>query len=363
MIENIKGETKVIMSNHSHKKELPPSETALFCRQVAMILKSGIPLYDGIELMCKTYEDGEYAKDFQTIYEGVKNGGTLYEGVKAAGFFPDYMVNMVRVGESVGKLDDVLESLGNYYENVDKIRTSVKNAVVYPLELVVMMAIVVSILVIKVLPVFTEVFSSLGVGMTASSASVLNGGVIIGGIMLIFTAVLLILAVITALLWKFGGKERIVEIGKKLFKPVRRLVQKQSAQRFSSVISMVMESGYSLESALDLVPELLPDKQDAQMARQCKAVLESGEDFASAANSVGLYDPLHQRMLKVGVEAGQTGQVLGVIADIYEIEVEEGIQNLAAWIEPALVGVLTLAIGGILLSVMLPLIGIMSSIG
>lgn len=351
------------MENHVRKKELPPAETALFCHQAAMILKSGIALYDGIEVMYRSYEDSEHGADFQTICEGVRNGGSLYEGVRAAGFFPDYMVNMVRVGETVGKLDDVLESLGEYYDKEDRLRTAVSNAVVYPLVLVVMMAAVVSILVIKVLPVFSEVFRSLGTGLSASSSAILSGGVMIGRGVLVLTAILLLAALAVGVIWKTGGREEVLALGNRLFPPIRKLMRKQAAQRFAAVLSMVMESGYSLESALDMVPDLLPDKRNTEKARRCKAVMEEGGNFAVAAERADLFEPLHLKMIRVGVEAGQTGKVLERMAGIYGAEVETGIQNLAAWIEPALVGVLTLAIGGILLSVMLPLVSIMASIG
>ena len=351
------------MENQTRKRELPPAETALFCHQAAMILKSGIALYDGIEVMYRSYEDSEHGPAFRTICEGVRSGGSLYEGVKAAGFFPDYMVNMVRVGETVGKLDDVLESLGEYYDKEDKLRSAVRSAVVYPLVLVAMMAAVVSILVVKVLPVFSEVFRSLGTGLTASSAAVLSGGVMIGRGVLALTAVLLLAALGICLAWKLGGREKVLAFANRLFPPVRRLARKQAAKRFAEVVSMVMESGYSLENALDMLPELLPDGRNIENARRCKAVMEEGGNFAAAAEQAELFEPLHLKMIQVGVEAGQTGQVLERMSEIYGEEVEAGVQNLASWIEPALVGVLTMAIGGILLSVMLPLASIMASIG
>lgn len=351
------------MEKQNRKKALPAAEVSLFCQQAAMILKSGIPLYDGIEVLYRNYKETEYGASFEKIYEGVRSGGTLYEGVKAAGFFPDYMVNMVRVGEMAGKLDDVLESLGDYYEKEDRIQSSVKSAVVYPFVLVVMMAVVISILVIKVLPVFSEVFRSLGTGLSGTSAAVLSGGVIIGRVVLVIVALLLAAALALGILWRTGGQEKVLALGSRLLSPVRSLIQKQTAQRFASVIAMVMASGYSLESALDVVPDLLPDERNAAKARECKAVMEQNGDFAAALEQAGLFSPLYLKMIRVGVQAGQTDRVLERVARIYETEVEEGIQGLVSWIEPALVGVLTLAIGGILLSVMLPLVSIMSSIG
>ena len=340
------------MEKQKKGKGLPAAEVSLFCQQAAMILKSGIPLYDGIEVLYRNYKETEYGEAFGVIYEGVRSGGSLYEGVKAAGFFPAYMVNMIRVGEMAGKLDDVLESLGVYYEKEDRIQSSVKSAVAYPLVLVVMMAVVISILVIKVLPVFSEVFESLGTGLSGTSSAVLSGGVVIGRAVLFVVALFLLAALALYLTWRTGGQEKVIELGCRLLPPIGSLRQKQTAQR-----------GYSLESALDLIPGLLPDERNAAKARECKAAMEENGDFAAAVERAGLFSPLYLKMIRVGAEAGRTDQVMERVAQIYENEVEEGIQGLVSWIEPVLVGVLTLVIGGILLSVMLPLVSIMASIG
>lgn len=344
-------------------KTLPAMEVSLFCQQAAMIMKAGIPLYDGMELLYENYKETEYAPAFERIYQGVHDGGTLYEGVKAAECFPDYMAHMIQVGEMAGKLDDVLEALSAHYEREDRLLASVKSAIVYPLLLTLMLAVVIGVLTAKVLPVFTEVFRSMGTELSGTSAALLSGGVLLGRAALIAAAVLLIGAVILFVVWRLGGRQQILVLAGNLFPQIHRLLEKQAAQRFADVISMVLSSGYSLESALDMIPELLSNEESAKKARQCREAMEEHGDFAKAIKDAGLFDPLYQKMIRVGVQAGQTDQVMGRLAHIYGAEVEEGIQTIVSWIEPVLVAVLTLVIGGILLSVMLPLVSIMASIG
>lgn len=351
------------MNTNKQPKGLPAIEVSLFCQQAAMILKSGIPLYDGMEVLYQNYRETEYGELFQKIFEGVRDGGTLYDGVNGAGIFPDYMVHMVRVGEMTGKLDDVLEALGEYYEKEDRLHTSIKNAIAYPLVLTAMMAVVIGILVIKVLPVFSEVFKSLGTDLSGTTNLILSGGVTLGRIVLCLTAVFLLASIFLALFWRLGGKKKVLTFCSHFIPSIRHLLEKQSAGRFASVISMVLFSGYSLENALELIPGLLSDEQTAKKAGKCRELLEETGDFANAVEQLELFDPLYRKMLRVGAEAGQTDHVMKRIADIYDAEVEDGIQNLVSWIEPALVAVLTIMIGGILLSVMLPLVSIMTSIG
>ncbi len=345
------------------KKELPVIEISLFCQQAAMILKSGIPLYDGMEAVYRNYEKTEFGPVFEGIYNKVREGGSLYEGVKQSEAFPDYMCHMIEVGEMAGKLDEVLENLGTYYEREDKIRLSVRRAVVYPLVLTVMMAVVIGILVIRILPVFAQVFQSLGTELSGMTGAFLSGGVLLGRIVLAVVALLLAAALALYLAWRLGDRAHLLGLAGRVCPPVRRLTEKQAAQRFASVVAMVLSSGYHLEHALELIPALLPDEQNAGKARRCKTLMEESGDFAKALEEAGIFAPLHMKMIRVGTNTGQTEQVMTRLASIYEDQVDEGIASLVSWIEPGLVGILTLIIGGILLSVMLPLVSIMTSIG
>lgn len=343
-------------------KSLPAIEVSLFCQQVAMILKAGIPLYDGMEVLYRNYKETPYGAAFQKIYDGVREGGSLYEGVKEADFFPKYMVHMIQVGETSGELDHVLEDLGDYYERESRMQAAIQSAVTYPLVLVILMTAVIAVLVIRVLPVFTEVFLSLGTGLTGTEGAVLSGGVVLGRIVLTAAAALLGLGLLLFFIWHAGGKKQLLSVSQ-ILPSVRRLMDKQTAQRFAVVIAMVLNSGYHLEHALELIPDLLPDKRNIEKAKKCQALMEQNGDFATAVEQAGIFEPLHQKMIRVGMEAGQTDRVMERIARIYGAEVDEGIHRMVSWIEPALVAVLTLIIGGILLSVMLPLVSIMMSIG
>ena len=343
-------------------KSLPAVEVSLFCQQAAMILKAGIPLYDGMEVLYDSYKDTAYGGAFQKIYEGVRDGGSLYEGVKAAGFFPKYMVHMVHVGETAGELDRVLESLGDYYDRESRMQAAIRSAVAYPMVLVILMTAVIAVLVLKVLPIFTEVFLSLGTGLAGTEGAVLSGSAALGRIVLIAAAVLLLLMLAVFLIWCAGKRQMLLGVGQGL-PAVRRLLNQQTAQRFAEVIAMVLNSGYPLEHALELIPDMLPDKRNMKKAQKCRELMEQNGDFAAAVEQAGIFEPLHQKMIRVGVEAGQTDRVMERMAGIYGMEVDEGIHRMVSWIEPALVSVLTLIIGGILLSVMLPLVSIMLSIG
>lgn len=347
----------------ARRKTLPAIETAAFCRQTAMILKSGIFLYDGMEVLCRSYKDTPYGEVFETILVGVRDGGTLYEGVSNAGIFPNYMVQMIHAGEMTGNLDAVLDRLADYYEKESRLRSTIRNAITYPLVLVAMLSVVIGILVVRVLPVFSQVFRSLGVGEGGTSGTALAIGVTVGKVMLVIVALLLLTAVVLALMWRMGGRQKVIHMAETVSPRIKKLIKKQSAQRFAQVTSMVLASGYGIEKGLEMLPEFIDDEGICEKIRRCRELLMESGDFAGAVEGMELFEPLHERMIRVGTETGHTDQVLSNLADQHDQEVTEEIEAMAANIEPILVAVLTVVIGGILLAVMLPLAGILTTLG
>ena len=140
------------MQDRTTQKTLPPDETALFCEQIAMVLKAGIPIGDGMETLARSYAGSRYGARFEGMRASLNNRGSLHAALEEAGIFPSYLLAMTRIGERTGKLDEVMASLANYYQWEAQIKTSVKNAILYPSVLVMMLAVVIAILVISVIP-------------------------------------------------------------------------------------------------------------------------------------------------------------------------------------------------------------------
>lgn len=352
------------MSEHkAGKGRVPAGETALFCSQAALILKAGLPLHDGIASLRQDMEDSRGKRAFDTLVNTLEESGSLYEGVKASGIFPDYMVHMVRIGERAGKLEAVLSSLHRYYLWEEKTQKSIRGAITYPAVLLLMMTVVVSVLVLKVLPIFSQVLTNLGAELSTLSAALMNFGLTAGkcalGLMVVTAVVLAALYLVSKTRAGAGQLSRLFQ----WFPLTRRLSGKIAAGRFAGVMEMMLSSGYSLDDALELAPDILDGEGDRKKVRRCRELLSEGKSFAGAMEEMRLFAPLHQRMLQAGEQAGQLDAVLRELTELYEDEVEDSISQLVSFIEPAIVAVLSVIIGVILLSVMLPLSSIMSSIG
>lgn len=346
----------------SKEHGLSAAELSNFCGQVALILEAGLPLYDGMETLAGADKGSENADIYVSASKGVTEKGSLYDALKEDGRWPSYLVEMVGIGERSGQLDKVMRGLEDYYAREDRIRSSIVSAVTYPMVLGVMLIVIVLILLWKVLPVFRRVLNSMGVGLSESGAMLMQFGVAVGWIILALVAVLVIAVVAGAVLMRTKHREKVMNLVQKLLPSLKQLNQKLSAARVASVLSMMLSSGFPTDEALEMTSHVLDDRDAASKVDSIRQHLQDGDTFAESITKTGLFHELHNRMITMGSATGREDQVLGKMALLYEEQVEEGITRLVAIIEPTLVALLSIVIGAVLLSVMLPMAGILSSL-
>ena len=343
------------------KRGLESAELSSFCSQVALILSAGLPLYDGMETLAETARGSEYADLYENISKAVNETGSLYQALQRDDRWPTYLVEMTGIGEQTGQLENVMNDLSEYYAREDRIRSSVIGAITYPLVLGVMLVLIIAIMLWKVLPVFQRVLNSMGAEMSASGNTLMHLGSTIGWVVLALVAVVVLAVVICALLMKTSARDSVLNFIRKIFPPMRNLSMKLASSRVASVLSMMLHSGFPTNEAFRLLPSVLSDGEAAEKVQGIRRDLDNGMAFADAISNSKLFDPLHDRMIRMGVAAGREDQVMGKIAGLYEEQVEEGIDRLVAIIEPTLIALLAVVIGAVLLSVMLPMAGILSS--
>jgi Type II secretory pathway, component PulF len=346
----------------SKNKTLSSAELSNFCGQVALILEAGLPLYDGMETLAGADQASENADIYVAASKGVTETGSLYDALKEDQRWPEYLVEMVGIGERSGKLDQVMRGLEEYYAREDRIRSSVASAVTYPLVLGIMLVLIVLILLWRVLPVFRRVLSSMGVAMTASGSAMMRLGAAVGWIVMALVALVVIAVIVVLILLRTKHREKVLDWGKRLLRPIRQLSKKLSASRVASVLSMMLSSGFPTGEALEMTAKVLGDQDAAAKVDSIRESLENGETFADAVTATGLFDDLHNRMITMGSATGKEDQVLAKLAGLYEEQTEEQITRLVSIIEPTLVALLAIVIGAVLLSVMLPMAGILSSL-
>ena len=343
-------------------KGFSSAELSTFCGQVALVLEAGLPLYDGMETLAGTEAGSANADIYQKASKGVTETGSLYEALKDDDRWPSYLVEMVGIGERSGQLEKVMRGLETYYAREDRIRSSVVSAVTYPLVLGVMLVVIVLILLWRVLPVFRRVLGSMGIGMSESGSALMSIGSAVGWIVLVLVALVLIVVVAAVVGLRTKHRDKVLELIQRCIPSLSKLNRKLSASRVASVLSMMLSSGFPTEEALDMTATVLNDKEAAERVRGIRTSLDNGATFSDAITGTGLFDDLQNRMIKMGSATGREDQVLGRLAELYEEQVEDEISRLVAIIEPTLVALLSIVIGAVLLSVMLPMAGILTSL-
>ena len=348
------------MKNRQNKG-ISSAELSTFCGQVALILESGLPLYDGMETLVGADKKSDNLDMYKKASEGVTAMGTLYEALKQDERWPSYLVEMVGIGERSGHLEQVLRGLESYYAREERIRSTIKSAVTYPITLGIMLFLIVLIMLWRVLPIFRQVLGSMGVGDSSVGTMLMRAGAVVGWVVLAVVGVVILAALVLALLMRTGKREQVMAFLQKIFPPAGELTRHLSASRVAGVLSMMLGSGFTTNEALEMTANVLNDKTAAAKVFQISEGMAAGKLYADAIEETHLFDELEMRMIRMGAATGRDDQVLGKIAVLYEENVETGITRLVSIIEPTLVALLSVVVGAVLLSVMLPMAGILSS--
>lgn len=346
------------------KKKLSNEELITFCGQMALILKSGISSLEGIYIM----EDGDAQTEGKEILKEIREElemcGMLYPAMEKTGVFPEYALHMTEIGEQTGRLDETMEALAAYYQREEETLDAVKSAVTYPVAMLGMLLVIVAVLFIKVMPVFEQVYMQLGQEMTGVARQLLN----IGGWMRQSAIVLVVLAVVILIIVFFvifyKKKARIEFISKiQTIGFMKKIAWKRARTRFASGMAMALKSGLDMDESLSL-SEKLTDYEPLKMKiQQCQEQIKEGETFPKALKEAHIFDGMQERLMIIGYETGAVDEVMEQAADLYQKQLQDQIQKMIAVLEPTLVGILCVIVGIILLSVMLPLVGIMAGIG
>lgn len=344
-------------------KKLNDGEMISFCSQMAMILHSGISAFEGISMLMEEQKNPDGRQILEVIYKEMEQGGYLYDGMEKAQVFPEYACRMVQLGETSGRLDEVMRELADFYTEEEELYRTVRSAVSYPLFMLVMMLGVLAVLMVKVMPVFQSVFASLGMEMNGPAGAVLRMGQAMSrysGIVLAVLAALLIFCLWISRSQK--GREKSasrIRSGRLAGTFSRRIAQ----ARLASGMSMCIKSGLDPQRSLEMMEKLVEDPVAGKQIGDCVKKMQNGAFFEEAVVEAGIFDAMHNRMIRIGQRTGSLDQVLAEIADLCQKDASERIWHKISMIEPTVVIVLAVLVGLILLSVMLPLMSILSQIG
>lgn len=343
---------------------VPAPYLPVFCRELYQLVRSGVPLAEGLSMLREDETDPDTRSWLDSLCRSTEEGMPLASALRESGAFPAYMTDMVSLAEETGRLEDVLLSLQRHYDRQLRMAADIRGAVTVPVTLFAVMVAVVVLLVTQVLPVFDRVFAQLGVRMGAVATGMMNAGAVlakagtgIAVVLVLAAAAALVVALVPALrekftVWfrrRFGG---------------RGILGQMAVSRFASSLSMAVASGLTMEESVELSAKLCGGaKEIDEKTEQCRKDIEAGGSPADALAKSGMFSGRDCRLLKL---AEQTGSLPDTLEDLAQRQEEESLRRIdrtVGAIEPAIVVITSALAGVILLSVMLPLMGLLSTIG
>ncbi len=345
------------------KKILSAMDLSLLCHQMELVFKSGVSPLEGIPVLSEDISNPEIKKSLEFISEKMINGMSMHQAFLEEGSFPDYMLHMIKIGEQTGMLDTVMENLSVYYEKESDLNKDMKNAITYPVILALLMLGVIGLLIIKIIPMFGEIVGNLGGQMPKEAQALFSFTVSLERIFL-WSIVILIPVILVIVIYTKTQKGRFVFDRLKVKNSITGLLyRKILAYRIGQGLSLTTKSGMNTIDSFNAVKGLIDNKYVTQRLEEASVKITNGESFSDTIKDTDIFPELFSRMIKTAERSGNLEGIMQKLSRVYGKEAEISLKNFSKTIEPALVAILSVVLGIVLLSVLLPLIGMMSSIG
>ncbi len=349
--------TKIKKRRMRSGKAIKPRDIAIFTRQLATMMKAGVPLLQSFDIVGRGNPNISVTKLLNDVRADVETGTSLSGAFrKYPMYFNALYCNLVEAGETAGILESLLDRLAVYMEKTEAIKSKIKSALMYPASVVVVAFVVVAVIMIFVIPAFKEVFSSFGADLPAPTLIVMAiseffvaywwlifGGV--GGSIYFFLQA-----------WKRSEKMQKVMDRLLLKMPVfGTLIEKSVIARWTRTLSTMFAAGVPLVEALDSVGGASGNSLYADATEKIQQEVSTGTSLTAAMTNANLFPTMVLQMCAIGEESGSVDHMLGKAADFYEAEVDEMVAGLSSLMEPIIIVFLGTLIGGIVVSMYLPI--------
>lgn len=339
-------------------------DITIFCKQFYSILTAGVTVIDGLRMVQDQTENKYLKEALLHVQVAVEKGDSLAEAMEAENkIFPSILIHMVAAGEATGNMEVAFDRICKQFDKDLKLASMVKSAMIYPVVVLVVAIGVVIILMTTVIPNFQETFTSMGEELPALTKMVIAvSNFMVNHIILVIGAIVLLILLIS-----FGKN---TEQGKRLtsfialkIPMIRDFSVKNAAAKFSMTMSTLIISGVPLVQALDIVANVIENRIIRTAIRGCREEVMQGIPMSEPLEASKVFPPMVTHMMKIGEETGTTEQMLDKVAEYYEAEVEDATKRLTSAMEPLIIVVLAVLVGGVIGAVMMPMLKIYEDAG
>ena len=346
------------------RRRISTSDLAMITRQLATLLKSGVPLSDALAALVEQAPNGDVEKVLRDLRERVTQGSSFAEALEQhPAYFADLYVNMVRAGEASGNLDDILFQVATYLLKESRLRNKVGTALTYP-AIMLMVGVVVVIVLMKVaVPKILAVLESVKQQVLPLPTRILMGvsGFVESYWLLMFVAMALVIFGLRVVGWTERGRYALDRVRLRL--PIfGDLFRKQAVSRFAVTFSTLLRTGIPVLEGLAVVRKIVGNAVIAKTLGEVREAIMQGADIATPLKRSGVFPPVVGYMIAIGEESGRLDEILTNLAESYDEEIEVATQRLTALLEPVIILFLAVVVAFIALAVILPVMDLSTSI-
>jgi type IV pilus assembly protein PilC len=339
-------------------------ELAIFTRQFSVMIDAGLPLVQCLEILAQQQHNREFQKVLLAVRSDVESGSSLADAMKKQPkVFDNLYSNMIAAGEAGGILDTILQRLSTYIEKIVKLRSQVRSAMIYPVVVIVIAVAVVTVILWKVIPTFAQLFTDLGAELPLPTQITISASHFLARYapFLIVGVVVVIFALAS---WHKTYKGARVIDRTMLRMPVLGiLLRKIAVARFCRTLGTLTSSGVPILDGLEITARTAGNAIVEDAIMDTRKAVEEGRTISEPLRDTDVFPPMVVQMVAVGEQTGALDAMLQKIADFYEDEVDEAVANLMALLEPVMICFLGVIIGGIVISMYMPMFDLINKIG
>jgi type IV pilus assembly protein PilC len=341
----------------SKGKKIKPMDIALFTRQMATMMGSGVPLLQSFDIIGEGFDNPNMRKLIEEIKQEVASGNSLANSLrKKPLYFDDLYCNLVDAGEQSGALETLLDRVATYKEKTESLKAKIKKAMTYPIAVVVVAIIVSSILLIKVVPQFKSVFAGFGAELPAFTQMVISISEVMQEWWFIFLIALFAIAFTLRESHRRSEKFRDGMDRAVLRVPIiGGILYKSAVARYARTLSTTFAAGVPLVEALDSVSGATGNVVFRTAVNKIKQDVSSGTQLNFSMRTTGIFPSMAVQMAAIGEESGSLDSMLDKVASYYEEEVDNAVDNLTTLMEPMIMAVLGVLVGGLIIAMYLPI--------
>lgn len=344
-------------------KKVKDKDLAVFCKQFSAVLNAGVTIISALEMMSEQLENKTLKRALQEAQSYVQKGGTLADAFKLnPKVFPPIMINMTAAGEMSGNLEICFDRLTTHFETANALHSKVKGAVTYPIVILIVVVAVVAVLLVGVIPQFSQMFDDLGSELPAATQMLVN---LSNFLQHKWYILVIIVAAIVFGLKAFGktepGSLMYAKIGIK-FPLFGNLTIKSAAATFSRTMATLMASGISLIDAVEQVAKMINNRIIREALLDAKKQIAKGVPLSKPLRDCGIFPPMLPQMTKIGEETGNIEDMMDKVADYYEMEVNDATDALTAAMEPLIIVIMGVVVGGIVMAIYSPMLSMYDAV-